>query len=125
MKSKAKGLVGDLDCKTNYVCISGGGECEGINPTITVKVDLNKKDKDGDSLAKEEETDDLQPLNAEQIRRLLKHDERLLFFDVGHDDTTLLVVRPAGQAIAGMTLRWPDGSALDLDSLRATVSGLH
>jgi len=46
LKSTAKGLVGRLDCKTNYVCISGGGKCEGINPTTTVKVNLDNKDED-------------------------------------------------------------------------------
>tara|TARA_Y100000310_G_scaffold303088_1_gene341085 strand:+ start:578 stop:1357 length:780 start_codon:yes stop_codon:yes gene_type:complete len=33
---------GSLDCRTNYVCISGGGECEGINPTETIEIDLSK-----------------------------------------------------------------------------------
>ena len=42
MKGKGKGLVGELDCRTNYVCISGGGKCEGINPAITVDIDLSK-----------------------------------------------------------------------------------
>lgn len=41
MKSKSV-LGGSLDCKTNYVCISGGGKCEGIEPAITVDIDLNK-----------------------------------------------------------------------------------
>ena len=35
---------GNLDCRTNYLCISGGEECEGINPTITKEVDLSKPD---------------------------------------------------------------------------------
>ena len=38
---KSKSLVGgELDCRTSYVCISGGGECEGINPTETVEIDM-------------------------------------------------------------------------------------
>ncbi len=45
LKSKGKGLVGKLDCKTNYVCISGGGKCEGISPTITVKVNPDNRDE--------------------------------------------------------------------------------
>ncbi|RLG10456.1 hypothetical protein DRN69_08995 [Candidatus Pacearchaeota archaeon] len=45
LKSKGKGLVGDLDCKTNYVCISGGGKCEGINPTETIKVNFENKEE--------------------------------------------------------------------------------
>ncbi len=42
LKSKGEGLVGKLDCKTNYVCISGGGDCEDISPTATIKIDLSK-----------------------------------------------------------------------------------
>ena len=36
---------GSLDCRTNYLCISGGGKCEGINPTETVKVDPDNKNE--------------------------------------------------------------------------------
>ncbi len=42
MKGKTV-LGGSLDCKINYVCISGGGKCEGINPTITIEVNPNNK----------------------------------------------------------------------------------
>lgn len=45
LKSAGKGLVGQLDCKTHYLCISGGGNCEGINPTTTVKVDSENKEE--------------------------------------------------------------------------------
>lgn len=45
LASKGKGLVGELDCKTNYLCISGGGKCEGINPTTTVEVNPNNKEE--------------------------------------------------------------------------------
>jgi hypothetical protein len=45
LKSTGKGLAGQLDCTTNYLCISGGGECEDINPTITIKVDPNNKEE--------------------------------------------------------------------------------
>ena len=45
LKSKAKGFVGELDCKTNYVCISGGGKCEDINPTETIKISLKGEDE--------------------------------------------------------------------------------
>ncbi len=45
LKSKAKGFVGALDCKTNYVCISGGGKCENINPTETIKISLKGEDE--------------------------------------------------------------------------------
>ena len=37
---KGKSIIsGNLDCRTNYVCISSGDECEGINPTQTIEVD--------------------------------------------------------------------------------------
>lgn len=42
LKAKSVTGFGNLDCKTNYLCISGGGECEGINPTQTIKIDLSK-----------------------------------------------------------------------------------
>ena len=34
---------GNLDCRTSYVCISGSGKgnCEGINPTKTIEVDVD------------------------------------------------------------------------------------
>ncbi len=53
LKSKGKGLVGDLDCKTNYVCISGGKDCEGINPTTTIKVDPKNKEEIMKAIAEE------------------------------------------------------------------------
>ena len=45
LKSAGKGLVGQLDCKTNYLCISGGEDCEGINPTTTLKVNPDNKEE--------------------------------------------------------------------------------
>ena len=45
LKSKAQGLVGELDCKTNYVCISGGGECEEISPDETINVNADNKEE--------------------------------------------------------------------------------
>ena len=39
---------GSLDCRTNYVCISGGGKCEGINPTETKKINLIDSEKPED-----------------------------------------------------------------------------
>ena len=38
MKSKGKGIIGNIDCKTNYVCISGGNDCQYMNPTATIKI---------------------------------------------------------------------------------------
>ena len=42
---KGKGLIGSLDCKTNYLCMSGGDSCTNFNPTSTAKVDVSKKDQ--------------------------------------------------------------------------------
>ena len=49
MKGKdiaSKFVSGPLDCKTSYLCITGGGECEGINPSETKKIDLNKENSE-------------------------------------------------------------------------------
>lgn len=48
LKSKGK-LGGELDCKTNYVCISGGGDCEDRIYT-KIKVDLNKPTAKNDTM---------------------------------------------------------------------------
>ena len=48
MKGKSiasKFTSGPLDCKTSYLCITGGGECEGINPTVTKKVKPDNKNE--------------------------------------------------------------------------------
>ncbi len=41
---KGSGLVGSLDCKTNYLCLSGGDGCADFNPTVTASVDPSKKE---------------------------------------------------------------------------------
>lgn len=38
MQSQSTLKTGSLDCKTSYVCISGGGNCEEFNPTATINV---------------------------------------------------------------------------------------
>ncbi len=45
LKSQGQGLVGRLDCKTNYVCISGGGQCVDISPTETINVNPDNKEE--------------------------------------------------------------------------------
>src|SRR3989339_587007 len=35
--------VGNLDCKTNYVCISGGEDCKDFNPTNIINININQK----------------------------------------------------------------------------------
>jgi len=43
LKATGKGIAGDLNCKTDYVCISGGGTCADMDATTTVKVDPGNK----------------------------------------------------------------------------------
>lgn len=45
MKGQSALKSGALDCRTNYVCISGGGKCENFNPSITVDINMNQDDK--------------------------------------------------------------------------------
>ena len=44
LKHQTKVFAGPLDCRTNYLCISGGGKCDGIPTTSTIKVDPNKEE---------------------------------------------------------------------------------
>ncbi len=43
MKAKSVLKSGPLDCKTTYVCISGGGKCEQFSPTTTIEIDMNQE----------------------------------------------------------------------------------
>ena len=53
LKSKTAGFGGRLDCRTSYLCISGGGKCETLNPTETIRVNPNKKSEIMEAIAKE------------------------------------------------------------------------
>lgn len=53
LREKSGALAGPLDCKTNYVCISGGGDCEGISATSTIKVNPANKTAIMNAIAKE------------------------------------------------------------------------
>ncbi len=53
LKAKSAGLSGPLDCRTNYLCISGGKDCKGITPTSTVKVNPKNKEEIMKALADE------------------------------------------------------------------------
>lgn len=53
LKEKSGILAGPLDCRTNYLCISGGGGCEEISATSTVKVDPENKNEIMKALADE------------------------------------------------------------------------
>lgn len=43
LKARGKGLVSELDCRTSYVCISGGGECEGFSSTEKININAENK----------------------------------------------------------------------------------
>lgn len=54
LKTKSSSLTGaSLDCSTNYVCISGGGECENIIEDYKIEVDVNNKDEILNAIAEE------------------------------------------------------------------------
>ncbi len=53
LKGQSELVSGPLDCKTNYLCISGGGECEEINPSSTVEIEASNKDEFMEALAEE------------------------------------------------------------------------
>lgn len=50
LKGKAGVLAGALDCRTNYLCISGGKDCEGISATSTIKIDTDKKEAKNETM---------------------------------------------------------------------------
>jgi hypothetical protein len=45
MLGKKGGLFSELDCATNYICISAGGECEGFNYDSKVQVSLDDENE--------------------------------------------------------------------------------
>ena len=52
-RSIGKGFAKDLDCKTDYVCISGGDDCEGITAKRTIEVDPENKEEIMNAIADE------------------------------------------------------------------------
>lgn len=44
LKSKTAGFAGSLDCRTDYACVSGGGDCANLESSSNVKVDASDKD---------------------------------------------------------------------------------
>ena len=44
LKHQTKVFSGPLDCRINYLCISGGEDCEGIPTTSTMEVDPSKEE---------------------------------------------------------------------------------
>ena len=53
LKEKSGILAGPLDCRTNYLCISGSTDCKGISATSTIKVNPNNKNETMKALADE------------------------------------------------------------------------
>lgn len=45
LQTTSKGIGGGLNCKTDYVCISGGEKCSDLEPTITLNVNPNSKEE--------------------------------------------------------------------------------
>jgi hypothetical protein len=41
LKAKTTSLGGSLDCRTSYVCISGGGKCENFDSSITKEISMS------------------------------------------------------------------------------------
>ncbi len=52
LRDKTEGISGPLDCKTNYLCISGGGDCE-ITASEKVEVNLEIKEEIMKAIAEE------------------------------------------------------------------------
>ncbi|MDP3987004.1 MAG: hypothetical protein Q8P81_02145 [Nanoarchaeota archaeon] len=42
LRDKTESLAGTLDCRTEYVCVSGGGDCEGLASAVSLGVELNQ-----------------------------------------------------------------------------------
>ncbi len=53
LSTKGAGLVGGLDCKTSYLCVSGGSTCNDFASAATMKIDSSKKEEVFKALADE------------------------------------------------------------------------
>jgi len=53
LRAKAGVFSGPLDCKTSYLCVNSGGECEGITASVEEKVDEGNKTQIFKTLAEE------------------------------------------------------------------------
>src|SRR3989344_4486096 len=42
LKSRTAGVAGSLDCKTNYLCVSGNGDCEGFTASAKSEIILTE-----------------------------------------------------------------------------------
>jgi len=50
LKGQSGILAGPLDCRTSYLCISGGEDCEEIPITSTIKIDPNKEETKNETM---------------------------------------------------------------------------
>ena len=66
------------------------------------------------------EPEGLQPMTAEQVAGAMKPGELLLAYDIGGEDSVLLVVHPDAQVDA-FYLKWADGSDVDGKTLAKTI----
>lgn len=46
LKSSNTNFLGSLNCKTTYVCISGGDDCDGFSYDTKIKIELSKTDEE-------------------------------------------------------------------------------
>lgn len=53
LNDKSAGISGAIDCRTNYVCISGGGDCESLPGAAKIKVNPSKREEIVGAIAKE------------------------------------------------------------------------
>jgi hypothetical protein len=71
---------GGLQCKTDYVCISGGGTCANMNPTITINVD---------------------PTNTNQIMQAIAGQMTSCWYEFGEGNLDYLQLNLVQQSVAG------------------------
>ncbi len=53
LKTTGKGIIGQIDCRTEFVCISGGEDCEGIVANEKILVNPNSKEEIMEAIADE------------------------------------------------------------------------
>ena len=53
LRDKATSIAGELDCRTNYLCVSGGEDCREIIATTKIKVDPEKREEIMKAIAEE------------------------------------------------------------------------
>lgn len=51
LKGRTEGFAGTLDCKTQYICISGGSDCTNFSATEKVKVNSEERNETLEAIA--------------------------------------------------------------------------